>query len=170
MGLCTLGNDVPIGCRLRETEGRLRRPLIHLALTSLVTVHGGKKLSTLVFISSVDPPCFSAIYSKQARPDPFHTAHHMTGQLTQLQMTCHHVRIQSPVYSCITNTTVTRSTVTKRLVCTAWGVSTQAYYIWGPASQIFRRLLSATVGATMLSPPEKRVTIAISVFRTGFQL
>ena len=29
MGPYTLGTDVPIGCRPRETEGRLRRPLIH---------------------------------------------------------------------------------------------------------------------------------------------
>ena len=29
IGPYTLGTDVPIGCRLRETEGRLRQPLIH---------------------------------------------------------------------------------------------------------------------------------------------
>ena len=40
----------------------------------------GKNWATLVLISSVDPPCFSARCSRQARPDPFHTAHHVTGQ------------------------------------------------------------------------------------------
>ena len=39
----------------------------------------------------------------------------------------------------------------------------------GPGVVEFRKLLSATVGATLLPPPERRVTIAMSVFRTGFK-
>ena len=42
--------------------------------------HGGKNFSTFVVATSVESPCFSAKCSKQARPDPFHTAHHSTGQ------------------------------------------------------------------------------------------
>ena len=175
MGPCTLSTDVPIGCWPRETGGRLRRPPIrlvggHRARRPCYCLRG-ENWATLVFISSVDPPCFSARCSRQARPDPFHTAHHVTGQRHNWPSSRLHVTM------CASRAEWTRIYHKHHSNLVRCNEMPCLYSLGRPCAGVlypepgvvkFRRLLSATVGSTLLPPPERCMKTAMSVFQTCF--
>ena len=150
MGPYTLGNDVPIGCRLHEIEGRLRRPLIHLIgghrarrpwsrwflfIVSIphVSMPGapGKRVPILSILrttwqgsATIDPTLDGMPPCAHPEPNIFVYHKHHSNLVHCNETPCLH----------------------------GFGRLYAGVLYLGPGVKKFRKLLSATVGATLLPP------------------